>query len=72
MQSEFKKVKGYDIGNCADLLFVDYPDLSAKIKLDYNDVFVSLSEKNFFKPVYDWHESRGMIYGCDHGSRGKK
>ena len=72
LQSEFKKVKGYDIGNCADLLFVDYPDLSAKIKLDYNDVFVSLSEKNFFKPVYDWHESRGMIYGCDHGSRGKK
>lgn len=72
LQSEFKKVKGYDIGNCADLLFVDYPDFSAKIKLDYNDVFVSLYEKNFFKPVYDWHESRGMIYGCDYGSRGKK
>lgn len=72
LRGEFKKSKGYDIAEYADLLFVDYPNLSAKIRLDFNDVFVKLSERNFFKPVYDWHESRGMIYGCDHGGRGRK
>ena len=34
-------------------------------------MIVSLSEENFFKPVYQWHEDRGMIFGCDHGGRGK-
>ena len=32
---------------------------------------VSLSEENFFIPVYQWHEDRNLIYGCDHGGRGK-
>ncbi|HSH20430.1 MAG TPA: glycosyl hydrolase, partial [Draconibacterium sp.] len=32
---------------------------------------VNLSEENFFKPVYDWHQDRGLIFGCDHGGRGR-
>jgi hypothetical protein len=32
---------------------------------------VELSEDGFFKPVYDWHTSRGMLFGCDHGGRGQ-
>ena len=31
---------------------------------------MALAEEGFFKPVFDWHEARGMIYGCDHGGRG--
>ena len=38
--------------------------------MDYNDVMVALSEENFFKPLYDWHTDRGMLFGCDHGGRG--
>lgn len=69
--SEFKKRKGYDIIPYLDALYVNIGPITPKIKLDYNDVIVSLSEENFFKPVYQWHQDRGMIFGCDHGGRGK-
>lgn len=68
---EFKKRKGYDVVPYLDALYMDIGDITPKIKLDYNDVIVSLSEENFFKPVFYWHQERGMIYGCDHGGRGK-
>jgi hypothetical protein len=42
-----------------------------KVRLDYSDVMVALSEENYFRPLYDWHTSRGMLYGCDHGGRGR-
>jgi hypothetical protein len=32
---------------------------------------VALSEEGFFKPCFDWHQQRGMIFGCDHGGRGR-
>lgn len=69
--SEFKKRKGYDVVPYLDALFENIGDITAKIRLDYNDVVVTLSEENFFKPVYQWHEDRGLIFGCDHGGRGK-
>jgi hypothetical protein len=68
---EFKKRKGYDIIPYLDGLFVNIGAITPKLKLDYNDVIVSLSEENFFKPVYEWHQERGMIFGCDHGGRGR-
>ena len=40
------------------------------VRLDYYDVIVALEEEHYFRPVYEWHEARGMTYGCDHGSRG--
>lgn len=68
---EFKKRKGYDVIPFLDALYNYVGDITAKIRLDYNDVIVSLSEENFFKPVYDWHQDRGLIFGCDHGGRGR-
>ncbi|MCX6906012.1 MAG: glycosyl hydrolase, partial [Verrucomicrobia bacterium] len=68
---EFKKRKGYDITPELPALFRDIGPRTPKIRLDYNDVLVSLSEEGFFKPVFDWHQERGMIMGCDHGGRGQ-
>ena len=68
---EFKKRKGYDIQPELPQLFADLGPRSYKIRLDYSDVMVALSEDGFFKPVYEWHNSRGMLFGCDHGGRGK-
>ena len=68
---EFKKRKGYDISTKFDQLFEDLGSESYKTRLDYNDVMVSLIEDGFFKPVYNWHNSRGMLFGCDHGGRGQ-
>ena len=68
---EFKIRKGYDIIPWLDALFFNIDPITPKIKLDYNDVIASLSEENFFAPVYRWHEERGMTFGCDHGGRGR-
>ena len=68
---EFKKRKEYDLLPYLDGLFNDIGDITPKIRLDYNDVTVSLSEENFFIPVFEWHEKRGLTYGCDHGGRGR-
>ena len=67
---EFLQRKGYDIRPELAALFTDIGSRTVKIRLDYNDVLVALSEENYFKPLYDWHQERGMTYGCDHGGRG--
>jgi hypothetical protein len=67
---EFRKMKGYDLVPELPGVFMDIGPRTEKIRLDYRDVLVALSEKNFFKPIFDWHQARGMIYGCDHGGRG--
>ena len=67
---EFKKRKGYDITAKLDQLFEFLGAECYKTRLDYNDVMVTLTEEGFFKPIYEWHNSRGMLIGCDHGGRG--
>ena len=67
---EFLQRKGYDVRPELAALFADIGQRTVKIRLDYNDVLTELSEENYFKPVFDWHQERGMTYGCDHGGRG--
>lgn len=68
---EFHKLKGYDIIPELPALFMDVDARTPKIRLDYSDVLVDLEEKHYFRPIYEWHDKRGMLYGCDHGARGK-
>ena len=68
---EFRKRKGYDIVPELPALFADIGPRTPKVRLDYHDVMVSLTEEGFFQPVFAWHQRRGMIYGCDHGGRGR-
>ena len=69
-QEEFLRRKGYDITEKWEAIFQDIGNETPKIRLDYYDVIVQLSEERFFKKIYDWHEMRGMTFGCDHGGRG--
>lgn len=69
--AEFQARKGYDLRPKLRALFEDIGDETEKIRLDYYDVIVQLSEERYFIPVHRWHESRGMTFGCDHGGRGK-
>ncbi|GHU55376.1 hypothetical protein FACS189442_2870 [Spirochaetia bacterium] len=69
--AEFKNRKGYDVEPLLSLLFEGSGPKAVKVRLDYSDVMVQLEEERYFKPVYDWHEERGMIFGCDHGGRGR-
>ncbi|MFQ8806664.1 MAG: hypothetical protein ACLR8Y_18225, partial [Alistipes indistinctus] len=33
---------------------------------------MTLAEERYFKPIFDWNDSRGLIYGCDNMGRGKQ
>ena len=68
---EFRKRKGYDLIPGLPALFADIGPVTPKIRLDYRDVMVALEEEGYFRPIFDWHQERGMIYGCDHGGRGR-
>jgi len=68
---EFRQRKGYDIVPELAALFTDLGPRTPKVRLDFSAVQVALTEEGFFKPVFDWHQQRGMIYGCDHGGRGR-
>ncbi len=63
------KEKGYDIAPRLFELFVKTPEC-VKTRLDYCDVRTAMTEEGYFKPIYDFHASRGLIYGCDQCSRG--
>lgn len=52
-------------------LFTDFGPDTAKVRLDMNDVMSALACERYYKPIYEWHASRGLIYGCDQALRGK-
>lgn len=68
---EFARRKGYAIEPHLLAIFEDVGDETQKIRLDYYDVIVQLCEEGYFKKIYEWNESRGMTFGCDHGGRGR-
>lgn len=70
-RDEFLKRKGYDILPYLPALKAYIGDITPKIRLDYCEVLMDLSEERFYKPIYEWHADRGLIYGCDNFSRGK-
>lgn len=70
-RDEFEKRKGYDITLYLPALKEFIGDITPKIRLDYCDVLMDLAEERYFRPIYDWHVSRGLIYGSDNLRRGK-
>ncbi len=66
----FQEAKGYDIRPWLPALSADAGTMTAKVRLDYRDLLAGLSEERFFKPVFDWHWQRGLIYGVDNWGRG--
>ncbi len=69
---EFRQRKGYDLLDVLPGMWVDMGDITPKVRMDYADVRMSLMEERYFKPIYTWHASRGMIFACDSGGRGRK
>ena len=70
MPSEFQKRKGYDVLPYLPAVFEHIGDITPKIRIDYADVVMQLSEERYFEPIFEWHNQRGLIYGCDNHGRG--
>lgn len=69
-QDEFKKRKGYDITPYLPALIEYIGEMTPKVRLDYAEVLTDLAEERYYKPIYDWHADRGLIYGSDNLGRG--
>lgn len=70
-QQEFKERKGYDITPYLPALKEYIGPQTPKIRMDYAEVLTDLAEERYYKPIYDWHAERGLIYGSDNLGRGK-
>ena len=68
--AEFKQRKGYELLDVLPAMWDDMGSITPKVRMDYADVRMALMEERYFKPIYEWHASRGMIYACDTGGRG--
>lgn len=69
---EFRNRKNYELLDVLPGMWEDIGDSTPKVRMDYADVRMSLMEERYFKPIYNWHASRGMIFACDSGGRGRK
>jgi hypothetical protein len=67
---EFARRKGYNLLEVLPAMWGDMGDITPKVRMDYADVRMALMEERYFKPIYDWHASRDMIFACDSGGRG--
>lgn len=67
---EFARRKGYNLYEVLPALWDDMGSATPKIRLDYADVRMALMEERYFRPIYQWHASRGLIFACDSGGRG--
>lgn len=70
-QQEFEKRKGYDITPYLPALKEYIGPETPKIRMDYAEVLTDLAEERYYKPIYNWHAERGLIYGSDNLGRGK-
>jgi alpha-L-rhamnosidase len=70
VSSEFKRRKGYDLEPELAALWFDLGPRTEKLRIDYADVVTQLSEDHYFKPVFDWHERHGTLFGHDNLGRG--
>ena len=66
----FRKRKGYELLEVLPAMWEEMGDITPKVRIDYADVRMSLMEERYFEPIYNWHASRGIIFGCDNNGRG--
>jgi hypothetical protein len=62
---EFEKRCGYDLVPYLAALWEEYGDRAKRVRRDFHDTRAAISEETFFKPLFDWHEERGLICGFD-------
>ena len=67
----FQADKGYDVRPLLPALWLDLGPITEKVRLDFSDAVVRRLEACYFKPVYQWHEEHGTLFGHDNLGRGE-
>ncbi|MBQ9945266.1 MAG: hypothetical protein IJO68_01930 [Clostridia bacterium] len=70
LREEIRRKYSYDVLGFLPHLFFNLGNITPKIRLDIADVKTELIEKCYFRPIFDYHNSKGLIYGCDQSGRG--
>lgn len=70
LPEQFARFKGYGFFDKLPALFMDVGPETSKLRMDWEDVQIHLTELRYFKPVYLWHYERGLVFGCDNNGRG--
>lgn len=71
-REEFLRRKGYDLTPWLPALHEYVGRMTPKVRLDYCEVLLDLAEERYFRPIFDWHAQRGLIYGSDNLGRGRE
>src|SRR3989440_7900753 len=61
----FRARCGYDLLPHLPALWEDYGDQAQRVRHDYHATRSALAETAFFKPLFQWHQERGLICGFD-------
>lgn len=61
----FEQQAGYDLLDRIECLFEGDDAGARRVRIDAERVRASLVEAAFFKPLFEWHESRGLLCGFD-------
>ena len=67
---EFLRRKGYALWDVLPEMWIDMGNVTPKVRMDYADVRMAMMEERYFKPIFNWHNSRKIIFACDPGGRG--
>ncbi|MCU0795780.1 MAG: hypothetical protein MUF31_07565 [Akkermansiaceae bacterium] len=67
----FTAQKAYDLRPLLPALWLDLGPQTEKIRMDYGDVVSRRIEERYFRPVFEWMDSRGILFGQDNGGRGR-
>ncbi len=60
----FEARHGYDPGPHLAALWEEYEG-AGRVRRDFHVTRAAVSEETFFRPLFDWHEERGLVCGFD-------
>jgi hypothetical protein len=62
---EFAHRCGYDVVPLLAALWEDLGAETRRVRRDFHATRAALCEAAFFRPLFAWHEARGLLCGCD-------
>lgn len=65
----FQSKYGYEVGRAVPALHFDVGALTPKYRGDFFDAYLDMVEATYWKPVYDWTASRGLLTSHDNWGR---